>query len=352
MKPFRYATPPDPAAAVALVAGDAGAMFLGGGTNLVDHLKLGVATPDLIVDVRTLTSQDITDTDDGGLRIGAAVTNSALAADRRVRERWPVLAEALLSGATGQLRNMATAGGNPLQRTRCVYFQDVTTPCNKRSRGSGCAAIGGYTRYHAILGVQSVPAADDPRACIATHPSDMAVALTALETQVRVLGADGERTVPFQELHRLPGDRPDRDTVLEHGELITAFDLAPLPASTRSTYRKVRDRASYAFALVSVAAALARDEDGRVEDVRIALGGVAHKPWRATRAEDLLRGGPATVAAFRAAAEAELAAAVPQPGLGGGNAFKVPLAVRTLVATLRDLSGGRADDGDDEGRHR
>jgi xanthine dehydrogenase YagS FAD-binding subunit len=338
MKPFAFTRPGSVAEAVRDVAGDPSAVFLGGGTNLVDHLRLGVATPDLVVDVRTLTSREITDTAEGGLRIGAAVTNSELAADRRVRERFPVLAQSLLAGASGQLRNMATTGGNPLQRTRCVYFQDVTTPCNKREPGSGCSAIHGYTRYHAVLGVPSPPPGPAAReACIATHPSDMAVALAALDAQVQVLGPDGERVVPFVELHRLPGDDPSRDTVLEHGELITAIDLPPLPAGTGSAYRKVRDRASYAFALVSVAAAL-EITDGTVDDVRIAFGGVSHKPWRASRAEEALRGRPATEESYRAAAEAELAAAVAQPGLDGGNGFKIPLLARTLSAVLRDLT--------------
>ncbi|MPQ99291.1 xanthine dehydrogenase family protein subunit M [Modestobacter sp. I12A-02628] len=331
MKPFDYARPGDVAEAVR-VATLPGAVFLGGGTNLVDHLKLGVARPDLVVDVRTLTSREVTDTEDGGLRAGAAVTNSELAADRRVRERYPVLAQALLAGATGQLRNTATTGGNPLQRTRCVYFQDVTTPCNKREPGTGCSAIGGTTRNHAVLGAS--------QACIATHPSDMAVALAALDACVQVLGPTGERTVPFTELHRLPGDDPSRDTVLEQGELITAMGLPPLPAARTSAYRKVRDRASYAFALVSVAAVL-DVRDGVVQDVRIALGGVAHKPWRATRAEQALRGGPATPDAFAAAAAEELADARPQPGIDGGNGFKVPLVTRTLVATLRDLTAAQ-----------
>jgi xanthine dehydrogenase YagS FAD-binding subunit len=339
MKPFAYASPADAASAVDLVAGRPGAVFLGGGTNLVDHLKLGVAAPDVVVDVRTLTSRDIQDSDDGGLRIGAAVTNSALAADRRVRERWPALAQALLAGATGQLRNMATTGGNPLQRTRCVYFQDVTTPCNKRAPGSGCSAVGGYTRYHAILGVDSVPSGDDPRGCIATHPSDLAVALATFDAVVHILSPTGARTVPFVDLHRLPGDAPDHDTVLHHGDLITEIELPPVSSATRSAYRKVRDRASYAFALVSVAATLEQHDDGTIKDVRIALGGVAHKPWRARRTEDALRGGSATEDAFRAAAEAELAAAVAQPGIDGGNAFKIPLVARTVVATLRDLVG-------------
>jgi xanthine dehydrogenase YagS FAD-binding subunit len=334
MKPFVYARADDVADAVRRVAAEGTAVFLGGGTNLVDHLRLGVVRPDLIVDVRTVTSRQITDLPDGGVRIGAAVTNSELAAEPRIRQRWPVLARALLDGANGQLRNMATTGGNPLQRTRCVYFQDVTTACNKREPGSGCAAVGGYTRYHAILGAPD-PAA--PQTCIATHPSDMAVALAAVDARVQVLGPDGERTVAFGELHRLPGDDPSRDTVLEHGELITAIDLPDLPMARNSVYRKVRDRASYAFALVSVAAALAVEGE-HVLDVRLAFGGVAHKPWRASTAEDVMRGQPATEGTFRAALEAELADARPQPGIDGGNGFKIPLLARTAVAALRDLT--------------
>jgi xanthine dehydrogenase YagS FAD-binding subunit len=337
MRPFTFVRPSGPDEAVRAVASDPDAVFLAGGTNLVDHLRLGVARPALVVDVRTLTSREVTDASDGGLRIGAAVTNSELAADRRVRERYPVLAQALLAGASGQLRNMATSGGNPLQRTRCAYFQDVTTPCNKRAPGSGCSAVGGYTRDHAVLGVTAAPEAAAPETCIATHPSDMAVALAALDARVQLRGPAGGREIPFTQLHRLPAGDPSRDTVLEHGELITAIDLPPLPAGTRSAYRKVRDRASYAFALVSVAAAL-KVADGRVADVRLALGGVAHKPWRASQAEQALRGQPAIAASFRAAAEAELAAAQPQSGLDGGNGFKVPLAVRTIVSTLRQLT--------------
>jgi xanthine dehydrogenase YagS FAD-binding subunit len=328
MKPFSYQAPHDTADAVRAVSADPDAMFLGGGTNLVDHLRLGVAEPDLLVDVTALTSTEITEID-GGLRIGAGVRNSELAADRRVRERYPVLVQALLSGASGQLRNMATTGGNPLQRTRCVYFQDVTTPCNKREPGSGCAAIGGATRGHAVLG-----ASDH---CIATHPSDMAVAMAALDAQAHVLGVDGERTFPFVDLHRLPEDHPEQDTVLAHGELITAFDLPQLPIARRSRYRKVRERASYAFALVSVAAAL-EVADGVVRDCRIAFGGVAHKPWRAWRAEEALRGAAAEVRSYRSAAEAELADARPLHGIDGGNAFKIPLLTRTLVAVLRELA--------------
>ena len=329
MRPFRFAAATDAAHAVRLVVADPAAAFLGGGTNLVDHLKLGVTTPATIVDVTRAVSSDVTDLPGGGLRIGAAVRNSDLAADRRVRTLYPVLAQAVLSGASGQLRNMATTGGNPLQRTRCVYFQDVSTPCNKRSPGSGCAAIGGYTRYHAVLGASEH--------CVATHPSDLAVALAVLDADVRVLGPDGERTVPFTELHRLPGTEPDRDTTLAHAELVTAIDLPAASALARSTYRKVRDRASYAFALVSVAARL-EVRNGRIGDAWIALGGVAHKPWRAHRAEQALHDAEPSEELFRAAADAELSAARPLEGLDGGNAFKIPLAARTLVAVLRDLT--------------
>jgi xanthine dehydrogenase YagS FAD-binding subunit len=328
MRPFAYQRPGDVAGAVTMLAEAPKGTFLAGGTNLVDLMRLGVATPDVLVDVRRLTSDRITELPDGGLRVGAAVPNSELAADRRVRRRYPVLSQALLSGASGQLRNLATTGGNLLQRTRCVYFQNLTTPCNKREPGSGCSALGGYHRELAILGAS--------QACVATHPSDMAVALAALDAVVSTQGPDGERRIPLTELHRLPGDEPERDTVLEHGELITAVDLPPLALAANSRYRKVRDRASYAFALVSVAAAL-QVTDGVVQDVRLALGGVAHKPWRATRAEQALRGAPATEASFRAAAEAELADARPLPG----NAFKVPLARKVIVGTLLDLMEDR-----------
>ncbi|MEV6643678.1 xanthine dehydrogenase family protein subunit M [Amycolatopsis sp. NPDC051371] len=329
MRPFEFARPATVRDAVEAVAGDPAATYLAGGTNLVDHLKLGVVSPHRIVDVTALTSTEIQDDSDGGLVIGAGVRNSDLAADRRVRERYPVLAQALLSGASAQLRNMASTGGNPLQRTRCAYFQDVTTPCNKRSPGSGCSALGGATRQHAILGASEH--------CVATHPSDLAVALAALDARVHVLGPAGDRVVPFTELHRLPGDRPDLDTELDHGDLITAITVPALPWARRSAYRKVRDRASYAFALVSVAAAVSL-EDGVVADVRVALGGVAHKPWRAHRAEEVLRGAPPAEALFRSAAEAELADARPLDGIDGGNAFKIPLVTRTLTAVLRDLT--------------
>jgi xanthine dehydrogenase YagS FAD-binding subunit len=328
MNPFRYERARDAAGAVALLADAPTGAFLGGGTNLVDLMKLGVATPELLVDVARLPYDRIEPLPDGSVRIGGAVRNSELAADRTIRTRYPVLAQAVLAGASGQLRNLATTAGNLMQRTRCVYFQDVSKPCNKRAPGTGCSAREGYHRTLAILGASE--------ACIATHPSDMAVAMAALDAVVRVRGPKGERTIPLVGFHRLPGDEPHRDTVLEHGELITAVDLPPLPFAARSHYRKVRDRASYAFALVSVAAALDVAE-GVVRDVRIALGGVAHAPWRATKAEAALRGAPATAETFRRAADAELADARPLPG----NAFKVPLARKVLVRTLLDLTEDR-----------
>ena len=324
MRPFAYERAADAAGAVGAL-GD-GAMYLGGGTNLVDLMKLGVETPVRLVDVSRLPHDRIEGLPGGGLRIGAAVRNSDLAGDRTVRERWPLVALALLSGASGQLRNLATVGGNLLQRTRCAYFQDVSKPCNKRRPGSGCPAREGDHRNLAILG--------HSRACVATHPSDMAVAMAAVGAEVRVVGAGGERTIPLPGLHRLPGDEPQRDTVLEPGELITAVDLAALPAGSRSTYRKVRDRASFAFAVVSIAAAV-EVADGALRDCRIALGGVAHSPWRAARAEEALRGGPATAERFAAAADAELAQAEPLRD----NAFKVSLARNLIVSTLADLCG-------------
>src|SRR5213082_3627125 len=321
MNPFRYERASDAPSAVALLAQEPGGVFLAGGTNLVDLMKLGAAKPELLVDVARLPYDRIEPLPDGGVRIGAMVRNSELAADRTIRTRYPMLTQALLSGASGQLRNLATTGGNLLQRTRCVYFQDVSKPCNKREPGSGCPAREGYHRTLAILGASE--------ACIATHPSDMAVAMVALDAVVRVLGPNGERTIPLVNFHRLPGDEPQRDTVLAHGELITAVDLPPLAFATHSYYRKVRDRASYAFALVSVAAAI-DVVDGMVRDVRIAFGGVAHVPWRATKAESVLRGAAATAEAFQQAADAELADTQPLRD----NAFKVPLARNVLVRTL------------------
>ena len=325
MRPFAYERPTDAAAAVAAVA-QPGTMYLGGGTNLVDLMKLGVETPERLVDVSQLPHDRIEDAPGGGLRIGAAVRNSELAASRPVRERYPMLAQALLSGASGQLRNVATTGGNLLQRTRCAYFQDVSKPCNKRRPGSGCPAREGDHRNLAVLGHSA--------ACVATHPSDMAVALAAIGAEVHVTGPGGERTVPIPGLHRLPGDEPQRDTVLEPGELITAIELPALEVAARSTYRKVRDRASFAFAVVSVGAAV-DVADGEIRDCRIAFGALAHVPWRATRAEEALRDSPATAESFAAAADAELAQAQPLRD----NAFKVPLARNLLVATLTELCG-------------
>ena len=324
MKPFRYLRADDVSGAVAMLVEAPRGAFLAGGTNLVDLMKLEVAGPDVLVDVRNVTSNRVEELPDGGLRIGAAVPNSDLAAHRAIRRRYPVLSEALLSGASGQLRNLATTAGNLLQRTRCVYFQDVTTPCNKREPGSGCSAREGFQRQAAILGWSE--------RCVATHPSDMAVAMVALDATVLTQGPNGPRRIPLTELHRLPGEEPERDTVLEHGELITAVDLPPLAFAPRSHFRKVRDRASFAFGLVSVAAAL-DVADGVVRDARLALGGVAHTPWRATRAEEALRGAPATERSFLDAADAELAGARPLPG----NGFKVPLVRGAIVRTLLDL---------------
>jgi xanthine dehydrogenase YagS FAD-binding subunit len=329
MRPFAYERAADKASAIATLAGRPGAMFLGGGTNLVDLMKLGVAAPELLVDVSRLPHDRVEALPGGGLRIGAAVRNSDLAADRAVRRRYPALSQALLAGASGQLRNLATVGGNLMQRTRCVYFQDVTTPCNKRQPGTGCPARSGHHRDLGIIGTSE--------ACIATHPSDMAVAMAAFDAAVHVEGHAGARVVPLVEFHRLPGEHPDRDTALEHGDLITSVELPALSLAARSRYRKVRDRASYAFALVSIASAI-EVVDGMVTDVRIAFGGIAPRPWRAWRAEASLRGGPATEEAFRRAAEAELAEATPLPG----NAFKVPLARNLLVRTLLDQAGGGA----------
>jgi xanthine dehydrogenase YagS FAD-binding subunit len=323
MRPFAYVKPVDVEAAV-LAAAEPGAKFLAGGTNLVDLMREGIERPDTVVDVTGLPFDTVDELPGGGLRIGALVRTNALAADRRVRTRYPMLSQALLSGASGQLRNMATVGGNLLQRTRCPYFYDAASACNKREPGSGCDALDGFNRGCAILGVSE--------RCIAAHPSDMCVALAALDAVVEVRGTDGTRRVPLTDLHRLPGQTPEIETELAPGDLITAVELPP-PVAANSRYRKVRDRASYAFALVSVAAAL-QVSDGTVTEARLALGGVAPKPWRAREAERLLVGWPADEAAFRRAAEAELASAAVRQG----NAFKVALATFTIVATLRELS--------------
>ncbi|WP_281826385.1 FAD binding domain-containing protein [Jannaschia rubra] len=301
---------------------DAG-RIIAGGTNLLDLMKLGVETPDRLTDINRLDLKSIEE-HQGGLRIGALVSNSDLAADARVRRDWPVLSRALLSGASGQLRNMATTGGNLLQRTRCYYFQDVSSPCNKRDPGSGCAAMGGATRLHAILG--------GSEHCIATHPSDMAVAMQALDASVEIEGRDGARTVPLSRFYLLPGDRPDIETELEPGELITAVTLPPPPPG-RQTYRKVRDRASYAFALVSVAGIVAM-EDGRIAQAALAFGGVAPRPWRDPEVETALAGREPTAETFDAAADILLRGAEGH----GGNDFKIPLLRRTLRAVLTDLT--------------
>ncbi|MCW2554060.1 MAG: molybdopterin dehydrogenase [Mycobacterium sp.] len=327
MIPFEYHRATSVQDAITAVADRPDAVFLAGGTNLVDHMKLGVVEPGLLVDVGHLPLDDVAPLPDRGLRIGADVRNSDLAAHPVVRGTYPVLARALLSGASGQLRNLATTAGNLLQRTRCVYFQDVSTPCNKRTPGTGCSAIGGYVRYHAILGASEQ--------CVAVHPSDMAVAMSALDAQVVYVDAAGEHRMSLAEFHRLPGDQPDRDTNLPAGALITAVELPPPPDGARSTYRKVRDRASYAFALTSVAAELVIDA-GAITSARIALGGVAHKPWRAHRAEAALTGHPATEDTFRRAANDELAQAEPLPG----NEFKVELTRGAIVAALTSLAEG------------
>jgi xanthine dehydrogenase YagS FAD-binding subunit len=319
-----YARAADAADAVRRADG-AGSKYLGGGTNLVDLMRETVERPASLIDVTGL-SDVIEETSDGGLLIGAAARNTAVAEHRAVRARFPLLSRAIVAGASAQIRNMATVGGNLLQRTRCTYFYDTEgSRCNKRDPGQGCDAIDGFNRIHAILGASP--------SCVATHPSDMCVALAALDAVVHTRGAGGERTIALCALHRLPEDHPERETVLEPGELITAVEVPPLSFATRSAYRKVRDRSSYAFALVSVAAALELD-GGTVRDVRLALGGVAPKPWRAWRAEEALRGARATSESFRDAADAELADARPL----AGNGFKIELARRTIAAVLDGLA--------------
>jgi xanthine dehydrogenase YagS FAD-binding subunit len=309
-------------------ASQPGTMFIGGGTNLLDLMKGGVMRPVRLVDITHIDALDgITALPDGGLRLGALVRNSDAANHAWVRERYPLLSQALLAGASAQLRNMATVGGNLMQRTRCSYFYDTGFPqCNKRAPGSGCAAIDGMNRMHAILGAS--------RQCIATNPSDMSVALAALDAVVRVTGPNGERTIPFAEFHRLPGDRPDLDTTLQPGELITSVDLPPPLFADHSKYLKVRDRASYAFALVSVAAALQMDGN-TVKSARIALGGVAHKPWRANATEQALAGKSLDKSTLQSAAALAVQGAAPQRD----NAFKVALAQRAIVRALQQAGG-------------
>ena len=324
MTPFTFMRASDAADAVRLGAAPQ-AKYLGGGTNLVDLMRETLERPASLVDVTGL-SDTIDERPDGSVWIGAAARNTAVAEHRAVRTRFPMLSRAIVAGASAQIRNMATVGGNLLQRTRCTYFYDDDgARCNKRTPGQGCDAIDGFNRIHAILGASS--------ACVATHPSDMCVALAALGAVVHLQGTGGTRTLPLTTLHRLPFDHPEMETVMAAGELIIAVEIPALPMAVRSTYRKVRDRSSYAFALVSVAAALELD-GANIADVRLALGGVAHKPWRATKAEESLKGKAATTESFRAAAEAELADARPL----AHNGFKIELAKRTIVAVLESLT--------------
>jgi xanthine dehydrogenase YagS FAD-binding subunit len=322
MRPFDYVRASDPDAAVRAVAANPRAKFLAGGTNLLDLMKEDVERPAELVDLTRLRLADIRATIDGGVSIGALATNATTANHPLIRERYPLLSQAIVAGASGQLRNMATNGGNLLQRTRCQYFYDTAMPCNKREPGSGCGAREGINRIHAILGWSE--------SCVATYPGDMANALYALEAVVRVRAANGrERTIPIDELHRLPGDAPQRDTNLEHGELIVAIELPPSRFTRNSHYLKVRDRASYAFALVAVAAALELDGN-TIRQARVVMGSVAHKPWRTREAETALAGQPMTEASFRRAADMALREARPL----AHNAYKVELAKRAIVRAL------------------
>ncbi|MGJ5832688.1 FAD binding domain-containing protein [Streptomyces ossamyceticus] len=325
MREFDYRRAHDVPGALALLDAEPEARFLGGGTNLVDLMKTGVERPARLVDVRDLPLDRVESTSDGGLRIGATVTNSDLAAHPEVRRRYPALTQAVLAGASGQLRNMATVGGNLLQRTRCGYFADITKPCNKRVPGSGCPAIEGEHHNHAVLGASEH--------CVATHPSDMGVALAAFDAVVSYETPDGPGTLPFADFYLPVGDTPHRETALPPGALITGVTLPPTPVAARSRYRKVRERASYAFAIGSIAAAL-DVQGGVVHDVRLAFGAVASRPWRARTAERVLIGATADAETFAAAADAELAAARPLPH----NAYKVTLMRNLVVAELTRLT--------------
>ena len=329
MQPLSYARANDVDSAITLVAGDPGSGFLAGGTTKVDLLRLGVEHTDRLVDINDLPLTAVEKLADGTIRIGALARMSDVARTPIIRDRFPAVSEALLLGASEQLRNMASIGGNLCQRVRCTYFRDGVSPCNKREPGTGCSALEGLNRGHAILGVSE--------SCIAIHPSDVAVALVAFDALVHTAGLGGERTIPIDDFYLLPGDTPQAEHPLAHGELITAIDLPPSPLAAASLYLKFRDRQSYEFALVSVCAALAV-KDGLVADVRVALGGVGTKPWRARRAEQELRGAPASDESFARAAAAELSVATPRPG----NAFKVALAERALVRGLRHSMNGQA----------
>ena len=324
---FEYSRASNVADAVQQMVASKGAKFIAGGTNLVDLMKMDVEKPAKLIDVTRLPLDKVEETRNGGLYIGALVPNSDLSYHPVVERRYPMLASAIQAGASQQLRNMASTGGNLLQRTRCAYFYDVTTACNKREPGSGCSARNGVNRMNAILGTSE--------ACIAVHPSDMCVALAVLEAKVHVAGPRGEREIAFAEFHRLPGDTPQRDTNLEADELITAVELPPRGFASNYTYLKIRDRLSYAFALVSVAAGLELDGDA-IKEARFALGGVAHKPWRSTEAEAALRGQPANEVAFARAADIVLREA---EGFGG-NTFKIELARRTIVRALSQAARG------------
>jgi xanthine dehydrogenase YagS FAD-binding subunit len=324
---FQYARAADVADAVRQIAADPTAKFIAGGTNLIDLMKEEVERPSRLIDISRLPLGTVEQTPDGGVRIGALVPNSDLAYHPLVAQRYPLLANAILAGASAQLRNMASTGGNLLQRTRCYYFYDIATPCNKRQPGSGCSAIAGLNRMHAILGASEN--------CIAVHPSDMCVALAALDATVHVAGSKGQSTIPFSDFHRLPGDTPERDTNLQPGEMVTAVELPARGFATNYTYLKIRDRLSYAFALISVAAALELDGD-TIKDARLALGGVAHKPWRDPSAEAALRGQTAGQSAFTRAADALLRDAC---GFEH-NTFKVDLARRAIVRALTQAAAG------------
>jgi xanthine dehydrogenase YagS FAD-binding subunit len=325
MEPFTIQVASDPHAAIQAVGAAAGSKYIAGGTNLVDLMKMYVETPSVLVNINGLDLQKIETRHDGGVRIGALVRNSDLAYHPIIEKRYPVLSQALLSGASPQLRNMAATGGNILQRTRCPYFFDVSFPCNKRTPGSGCSAIKGYNRPHAIMGGSDH--------CIATHPSDMCVAMAVLDASIHLQGADGERVIPFVDFHLLPGNTPDKETQLKPEELIAAIDIPKLPHSAKSHYLKVRDRASYEFALVSAAVVL-DIEGGSIRSGRIALGGVGTKPWRATKAEQLLKGRP-TQELYNTVATAALEGAQPQTN----NEFKIELAKRTLIRALTTVGG-------------
>jgi xanthine dehydrogenase YagS FAD-binding subunit len=324
---FHYARAGDVADAVRQISASPGAKFIAGGTNLVDLMKMDVEQPSKLIDVSKLPLTKVEPTAEGGLRIGALVPNSNLAYHPQIAQRYPVLSSALLAGASQQLRNMASVGGNLLQRTRCAYFYDIATPCNKRAPGSGCSAIDGLNRMNAILGTSD--------ACIAVHPSDMCVALAVLEAKVHVAGPGGERVVALADFHRLPGDTPQRDTNLNADELVIAVELPPRGFAANYTYLKIRDRLSYAFALVSVAVGLEL-EGGTIKEARFALGGVAHKPWRNVQAEAALRGRPADAAGFAQAANIVLRDA---KGFGH-NTFKISLARRAIVRALTQAARG------------